>query len=97
MALMYDELESVLVGIGHLPAENSGHWLMNLKKILDRTLLTRGECDLLMGLCRQIRWAVRNLSEVPPGPLAGPPALGVRTPEGRKRQLITPQKFPQKD
>ena len=65
---MYSELESVLVGIGYLPAENTGHWLMNIKKILNRTLLSQGECDLLLGVCRQIRWAVRNLSELPPGP-----------------------------
>ena len=65
---MYSELESVLVGIGYLPAENPGHWLMNIKKILNRTLLSQGECDLLLGICRQIRWAVRNLSELPPGP-----------------------------
>jgi tRNA/rRNA methyltransferase len=65
---MYQELESVLVGIGYLPADNPGHWLMNIKKILNRTLLSQGECDLLLGLCRQIRWAVKNLSGIPRGP-----------------------------
>ena len=68
MTRMYDEMESVLTGIGYLPADNPGHWLMNIKKILNRTLLSQGECDLLLGVCRQIRWAVKNLSEVPPGP-----------------------------
>jgi tRNA/rRNA methyltransferase len=66
MGLMYDELEDVLVGIGFLPADNPGHWLANIRKIFNRTLLTRGECDLLMGVCRQIRWAVKNLPEIPP-------------------------------
>jgi tRNA/rRNA methyltransferase len=64
--LMYDELESVLLGIGYLPADNPGHWLMNIKKIFNRAALTAGECDLLMGVCRQIRWAVKNLSDLPP-------------------------------
>ncbi|MDR0356530.1 MAG: TrmJ/YjtD family RNA methyltransferase [Deltaproteobacteria bacterium] len=59
--LMYDELEDVLTGIGFLPADNSGHWLMNIKKIFNRSFLTKGECDLLMGVCRQIRWAVNNM------------------------------------
>jgi tRNA/rRNA methyltransferase len=63
--LMYDELESVLTGIGFLPADNPGHWLMNIKKIFHRSLLTKGECDLLMGICRQIRWAVKNLNDLP--------------------------------
>jgi tRNA/rRNA methyltransferase len=66
LALMYGELESVLTGIGFLPADNPGHWLMNIKKIFNRTALTQGECDLLLGVCRQIRWAVKNLPEVPP-------------------------------
>jgi tRNA/rRNA methyltransferase len=62
--LMYDELEDTLTSIGFLPADNSGHWLMNIKKIFNRSLLTKGECDLLMGICRQIRWAVKNLSDL---------------------------------
>jgi tRNA/rRNA methyltransferase len=68
--LMYDELEGTLTSIGFLPADNSGHWLMNIKKIFNRSLLTKGECDLLMGVCRQIRWAVKNLSDLgaKPGP-----------------------------
>jgi tRNA/rRNA methyltransferase len=64
--LMYDELESTLVGIGFLPADNPGHWLMNIKKIFNRSQLTKGECDLLMGMCRQIRWAVKNMSDLDP-------------------------------
>jgi tRNA/rRNA methyltransferase len=70
LGLMYDELESVLTGIGFLPADNPGHWLMNIKKIFNRSSLTSGECDLLMGICRQIRWAVKNLGEVPETPNA---------------------------
>ncbi|MDR1313443.1 MAG: hypothetical protein LBQ12_07025, partial [Deltaproteobacteria bacterium] len=35
-------------------------WFMNVKKILRRAGLTRGECDLVQGICRQIRWAVGN-------------------------------------
>jgi tRNA/rRNA methyltransferase len=65
LALMYDELESTLVEIGFLPPDNPGHWLMNFKKIFNRSQLELGECDMLMGLCRQIRWAVNNLDELP--------------------------------
>jgi tRNA/rRNA methyltransferase len=59
--LMYDELGDTLTAIGFLPPDNPGHWLMNVKKIFNRSLLSKGECDLLMGICRQIRWAVKNL------------------------------------
>jgi tRNA/rRNA methyltransferase len=61
---MYDDLESTLVKIGFLPETNSGHWLMNIKKIFNRGLLTEGESHLLRGVCRQIRWAVNNMKSL---------------------------------
>jgi tRNA/rRNA methyltransferase len=61
---MYDDLESTLTKIGFLPDSNSGHWLMNIKKIFNRSQLTVGECDLFRGICRQIRWAVNNLTSL---------------------------------
>jgi tRNA/rRNA methyltransferase len=61
---MYDDLESTLLKIGFLPQDNPGHWLMNIKKIFNRSRLTAGECDLLRGICRQIRWAVNNMDRL---------------------------------
>ncbi len=55
---MYADLMDVLLQIGFLPASNPGHWLMNIKKIFNRSLLTSGECNLFRGICRQIRWAL---------------------------------------
>jgi tRNA/rRNA methyltransferase len=59
------DLMRALYGIGFLPERDPGRWFMNVKKILRRAGLTRGECDLVQGICRQIRWAVRN--GAPPG------------------------------
>jgi tRNA/rRNA methyltransferase len=53
-----EDLESVLVTIGFLPEMNKGHWFMNVKKIFQRSQLTRGECDLIQGICRQLRYYV---------------------------------------
>jgi tRNA/rRNA methyltransferase len=50
------DLEDTLKGVGFLPEENTGRWFMNVKKILNRSLLTRGECDLIQGICRQVRY-----------------------------------------
>jgi tRNA/rRNA methyltransferase len=61
---MYDDLESVLTKIGFLPESNPAHWLMNIKKIFNRGQLTQGECHLLRGVCRQIRWAVNNMENI---------------------------------
>jgi hypothetical protein len=51
-----DDLSNTLLSIGFLPEHNSGHWFMNVKKIFRRSYLSRGECDLIQGICRQIRW-----------------------------------------
>lgn len=71
LAGMYADLSRTLVHIGFLPADNPGHWLMNIKKIFNRSLLTSGECNLWRGICRQLRWALANPDQLPP--LAGPP------------------------
>ena len=55
---MYADLTDFLLQIGFLPADNPGHWLMNIKKIFNRSLLTSGECNLWRGVCRQARWAL---------------------------------------
>lgn len=72
---MYADLARTLVHIGFLPADNPGHWLMNIKKIFNRSLLTAGECNLWRGICRQLRWALDNTDQLPPwpGPQAAPP------------------------
>jgi len=71
---MYDDLSRTLVHIGFLPADNPEHWLMNIKKIFNRSLLSPGECNLWRGICRQLRWALENTEQLPPwaGPQDGP-------------------------
>ncbi|MDL2226680.1 RNA methyltransferase [Deltaproteobacteria bacterium OttesenSCG-928-M10] len=64
---MYDDLSDLLVHIGFLPADNPAHWLMNIKKIFNRSLLTHGECNLWRGICRQMRWALDNTDKLPAG------------------------------
>ena len=60
LAGLYEDLGRTLIQIGFLPADNPGHWLMNIKKIFNRSLLTSGECNLWRGVCRQLRWALAN-------------------------------------
>jgi tRNA/rRNA methyltransferase len=64
LAGMYADLSGLLVQIGFLPAGNPEHWLMNIKKIFNRSLLTSGECNLWRGVCRQARWALANPGRV---------------------------------
>jgi tRNA/rRNA methyltransferase len=69
---------------GFLPETDPGRWFENLKKIFRRSGLTRGECDLLRGICRQTRWVLKNGR--PPGREAeafpGGPAPGMAAPAG---------------
>lgn len=65
---MYKHLADTLVGIGFLPDDNTGHWLMNFKKIYNRSGLTHGECNLIRGMCRQINWAVKTGGKRPFSP-----------------------------
>ena len=71
---MYDHLADTLVKIGFLPDENTDYWLMNIKKIFNRTELTHGECNLVRGMCRQILWAVKTGGIKPK---AGPAGAGI--------------------
>jgi tRNA C32,U32 (ribose-2'-O)-methylase TrmJ len=64
LAGMYADLTDLLLQIGFLPADNPEHWLMNIKKIFNRSLLTSGECNLWRGVCRQVRWALANPDRV---------------------------------
>ena len=63
---MYDDLQHTLMHIGFLQEDNPAHWLMNIKKIFNRSLLTSGECNLWRGVCRQLRWALENSDQLPP-------------------------------
>ena len=64
LAGMYDDLADFLLRIGFLPDDNYEHWMMNIKKIFNRSLLTSGECNLWRGVCRQARWALDHNEHV---------------------------------
>ena len=69
---MYRHLADTMVRIGFLPDENTDYWLMNFKKIFNRTGLTHGECNLIRGMCRQILWAVKTGGKAPHNGAAPP-------------------------
>jgi tRNA/rRNA methyltransferase len=55
-----DDLQKALEEIGFLPRANPERYFQNVKKIFDRGSLARGECDLIMGICRQLRYRLRR-------------------------------------
>jgi tRNA/rRNA methyltransferase len=54
---LFGNIREVLLLIDFLKDENAVFWMLSVKRFLNRFELTRSEYDMLMGICRQIRWA----------------------------------------
>lgn len=51
-------LTGMLVSIDFLKSDNPDYWLLPVRKFIDRVGLRRREFDMLMGVCRQVKWAL---------------------------------------
>lgn len=58
MQLLLGEVRQRLQDIGFLSRENPDFFMLPVKRFLDRVDLKRNEYNLLMGICRQIGWAL---------------------------------------
>jgi tRNA/rRNA methyltransferase len=56
-AVLQDNIKDVLLKISFLQPDNPDYFMMPLKRFMARTDLRLNEYSLLMGICRQIRWA----------------------------------------
>jgi tRNA/rRNA methyltransferase len=54
---LFSILRETLLLIDFLKRENADFWMLSVKRFLNRFELRRSEYDMLMGICRQIRWA----------------------------------------
>ena len=62
MQLLLGELKQRLLDIGFLSLESPDFFMLPVKRFLDRMELKRNEYNLLMGVCRQIGWALSRAS-----------------------------------
>ena len=53
---LYANLQQALLDIDFLRKDNPDYFMMPLKRFINRLSLRRNEFNLLMGVCRQIRW-----------------------------------------
>ncbi len=51
-------IKTTLADIDFLKPENQDYWLLPMRRFLAKLDLRRSEFDMLMGICRQVRWAV---------------------------------------
>ena len=55
---LFTALRESLLAIDFLKADNPEYWMLPVRRFLDRVGLRRNEFNLLMGVCRQIKWAL---------------------------------------
>jgi len=53
---LYTHMQQALLDIDFLRKDNPDYFMMPLKRFINRLALRRNEFNLLMGVCRQIRW-----------------------------------------
>jgi len=55
---LFAVLRETLLTIDFLKPDNPDYWMLPVRRFIDRVGLKRQEFNLLMGVCRQVRWAV---------------------------------------
>uniref|UniRef100_I2Q4A3 rRNA methylase n=1 Tax=Desulfovibrio sp. U5L TaxID=596152 RepID=I2Q4A3_9BACT len=55
---LFTALRETLLAIDFLKADNPDYWMLPVRRFIDRVGLRRQEFNLLMGVCRQVKWAV---------------------------------------
>lgn len=58
--ILFRSLEEALIRIGHLPGDNPAHFMRPVRRFLRKSRLRRHEFDMLMGICRQMRNALKK-------------------------------------
>ena len=57
---LFTALKESLLAIDFLKADNPDYWMLPVRRFIDRVGLKRQEFNLLMGVCRQIKWATSS-------------------------------------
>lgn len=55
---LFANLQETLLAIDFLKEDNPDYWMLPVRGFMDRIRLKRSEFNLLMGICRQVKWAV---------------------------------------
>lgn len=54
---LFENLREALLTIDFLKDDNPDYWMLPMRRFVERIGLRRNEFNLVMGVCRQIRWA----------------------------------------
>lgn len=64
--ILHRNIQEALLRISFLQPDNPDYFMMPLKRFLARTDLRIHEFNLLMGICRQINWVVKDRENIRP-------------------------------
>jgi len=57
---LYEKLREALLAIDFIKEDNADYWMLPVRNFVERARLRRSDFNMLMGVCRQIQWAVGN-------------------------------------
>ena len=60
---LYAKLCEALLAIDFIKEDNADYWMLPVRSFVERARLRRSDFNMLMGICRQIRWAAGNPKE----------------------------------
>lgn len=58
--VLFETLQDMLVTVDFLKDASADYWMLPVRRFLQRRTLKRNEFNLLMGVCKQIMWAVNS-------------------------------------
>lgn len=56
MELLFGNLKDTLAAIDYLKDENTDYWMLPVRRFLQRAPFRRSEFNMIMGVCRQVKW-----------------------------------------
>ncbi|MBU1229456.1 MAG: RNA methyltransferase [Proteobacteria bacterium] len=65
---LFANLQGALSDIGFLKDQNPDYWMLPVRRFFGRFRLKRNEFNLLMGVCRQVRWVASKAGAGGAGP-----------------------------
>lgn len=80
---LFASLQAALSDIGYLKDQNQDYWMLPVRRFFGRFRLRRNEFNLLMGVCRQVRWVASR-----GGAQGLSAAAGARCQEPRQAQEV---------
>ena len=57
---LFENLQETLLTIDFLKDDNPEYWMLPVRRFFSKINLKRNEFNLLMGICRQVKWFVRT-------------------------------------